>query len=796
MFQNYLRIAYRNLLRRKTFSLINIVGLSIGLACCLLIALYTKDELSYDRFHANRDNLFRLTCEVREQQNQGIVRKMGIASMIQGPAFKEGIPEIQEFVRIRERESLVKFGANTFNNKVSWVDSNFFSVFSFPLLSGDPNTVLSDFHSIVVSEEAAQKYFGTTNAVGKFLEIDLRGKLETFVVTGVAKNPPQNSSVKFSLLVPFGYFEKLDPDPNWLMLSYSSYLLLRPNANVEEITKAMQRIYSAKAEREIANERKHGWQGSFTWGMQPIADIHLASHFQPEGTSDLSNPLYSSVLAGIALAILLIACINFVNLTIAQTLRRSKEIGIRKVVGGRRSQLFWQFLTESFLQTGIAFALAVGIAELVLPAFNEVANKHLSLSYLLDATLVFAFFGLYVLTALGSGIYPALLISGFKPAQTLFQRSQFVQKGAVGKGLVIVQFALTTSLFIGTLVVYRQFDFLTTKNLGYNDKNLLVLNVPQGENLARMSVFKSEFSKAMGVISVAPRTDIQFGTIAKANGKEVEIVYEHIDHDFIPTMGVELAKGRNFSADLPSDSNNTVLVNEAFVRSVGWTEPIGKTIDFLNGRQRTITIAGVIKDYHFESLKGVIKPQVFIYGSELPFGQFLLRVSPQNVSRTIASVEKIYRELVPLHPFEYRFQDDVNYNTYKLEAHWKSIITIASVFTFVISVIGLLGLTLLATEQRTKEIGIRKVLGASVASIIGLLSKDFLKLVVVAIVIATPLAYWAAVKWLQDFAFRIDLGVSVFVLAGALAILIAFATVASQAWRAARANPVNALRSE
>jgi putative ABC transport system permease protein len=794
MFHNYLKIALRNLWRQKTFSFINISGLAIGLACCILILLYTKDELSYDRFHANTPHLVRLTCKPLDKQGSG--KEVGLAAMVQGPSFKAEIPDIQEFVRVREREMLVKNGANTFNDKATWVDGNFFTVFSFPLVFGEPSKVLSDVHALVVSEETAQKYFGTTKAVGKSLELEVDGKLETFVVTGVARNPPQNSTIKFSLVLPFALFEAHNPDQSWLMLSYSTYFLLRPNANLQAMKATMARVYATKAKTEMENERKHGWDGEFVWGVQPLTAMHLASDMDATGTSDVSNPAYSYILSAIALGILLLACINFVNLTIAQSLKRSKEIGIRKTIGGQRSQLMQQFLTESFLQTAIAFALALCLAELILPMFNDVASKKLSLSYLLDTSLVLGFFALFVLTALAAGLYPALVISGFSPAQTLFQRTRFVRKAYLAKGLVVVQFTLATCMVIGAMVMFQQFTYMTTKDLGYNEKNLLVLNVPNAQDMQRMNVFKTEFAKVANVEKAAPRTEWQFGTMAKANDKTIDIVYEHIDHDFIPTMGATLAGGRNFSSRLSTDSTMSVLVNEAFVRQAGWKEPVGKTIDFLNGKARNMTVVGVIKDYHFESLKGVIKPQLFIYGSELPFGQFLLRINPVNKAQTLASIEKIFRTLAPLRPFEYQFQEEVHLKNYKPEANWKNIMMLAAIFTVFISSIGLLGLTMLAAEQRTKEIGIRKVLGASVASIIGLLSKDFLNLVAVAIVIATPLAYWLSGKWLQDFAYRVELGVGVFALAGAVAVAIAFATVAGQSWRAARQNPVQSLRSE
>ncbi len=794
MLQSYFTIALRNLLRRKIFTAISIVGLSIGLACCLLMVMYIKDELSFDRFHANKEHLYRLTCDVGEREGKREV--MGLASMVHGPSFKEGIPEIQDFVRVRERESLLKIGNTVFNEKFSWVDNNFFRVFAFSLVSGDASKVLSGLQSAVVTEEIAMKYFGTTNVLGKRIEIEVGRSLESFIISGVAKNPPENSSIQFGVLLPFQFYAQKDNDPTWLMLSYSTYFRLSPNANLATVTSAMERIYREKAEKEIAMERKSGWKGEFVWGLQPMTAIHLDANVAEEGTARRSNPLYSLILGGIALVMLALACINFINLSIGQSLRRSKEIGIRKVIGGARKQVAMQFLTESFVQTAIAFALAFCLAELVLPMFNEVSGKHLALAYLADTTLVLSFIGVLVGTAFLAGLYPAILISRLEPAETLFARTILVKRGAVAKSLIVAQFVIATTLAMGTLVVYQQCNFLTTKDVGYNDRNLLVLNVPNAQDMQKMQLYKTEFGKLSGVESIAPRTDIQFGTTARANSREIGIVYEHIDQDFIRTMGVTLAKGRNFSPNFASDSTESVLVNEAFVRAAGWNDAVGKTVDFLNGKERRITIIGVIKDYHFGSLKNAVQPQLFTFGRELPFGQFLLRLNGANIAQTLALVEKTYRAIIPLRPFQYHFQHDVNVQGYKAEERWRTILTLAAAFTMFISSIGLLGLTLLATEQRTKEIGIRKVLGASVVSIIALLSKDFLKLVGIAIVLATPLAYWAAGKWLQDFAYRVELSWWVFASAGMVAVVIAFMTVAAEAWRSARANPVKSLRSE
>jgi putative ABC transport system permease protein len=793
MIKNYFKIALRNLFRNKVFSLINISGLSLGLACCMLIFLYIKDEVSYDRFHEKKDNLYQLTNKVINKQ--GKVSDIGIAAMIQGPSFKQEIPEIEACVRVQTNNFIIKKDNETFYEDASWVDENFFSVFSFPLLEGNSKTVLSDIHSVVLTDETAEKYFGKTNPIGKTLAFEIQDKFETFVVTGIAKKSPQNSSIKFKILLPYNYQIEKNPDNHWLNFGYPTFFVLNPKADLKAVEDKMAKIFDSKAKNEIQEETKHGFQDKIIFGLTPLTSMHLSSTM--EYVDEISNPIYSYILSCIALFILLIACINFVNLTIAQSLRRRKEIGIRKVVGGQRKQLIIQFLGESFVVCFISFSLAFVLAQLALPLFNELANKRLSLSYLFDYQLIMSFLGLFLLTTFAAGFYPALVLSGFDPVKTLYNRFQFSSKNYLSKSLVVLQFVLAIFMTITTFFIYSQFDFLTHKSLGYNDKNLMILHVGQDENRKLMAVFKNEFAKVSGIQEVASRQNGFWGTNSKANGRDIPVSFEHIDEAYLSTLQISLAEGRNFSKDFPTDSTNSVLVNEAYVKEAGWNDSgVGKTIDYFNGKKTKLSIVGVVKDYHYGSLKEKIRPQLFTAQPDMPYGRFLLRIDPKNRPKTIAAVEKIYRALVPYRPFKYDFMEDLNLDNYESEAKWKQIIIFGAILMIFISCIGLFGLTMLSIQQRTKEIGVRKVLGANVLQISSLLSKNYIVLVFIAFIFAIPAAWFATYKWLENFAYRIDITWWIFALAGFMALLVALLTVSFQAIKAAVANPVKSLRTE
>ncbi len=795
MLRNYITIALRNLTRNRVFSFINIAGLSLGLACCLLILLYAKDELSFDRFQKNGANLYRITCRIVDKFHDRDNR-YGLSGMTQGPSFQRSIPEIKAYTRTNEQDFIIRHGTATFAQRATWVDSNFFSVFSFPLLAGNPAKAMVDPQSVVLTEDMAKKYFGTTDAIGKTLEFEIDNTFKTFTVSGIAKRSPANSSIGFDILLPFSYLEKHQPQTGWLFLSYSTFLILQPGASPQAVSNKMQRVYMTESAEQRATASQHGFAATFIWGLQPFAEMHLDTSVQDAGVKSVSNPLYSYILTGIALFILGIACINFINLTIAQSLKRSKEIGLRKVVGSSRAQLVRQFLGESFVLCGIAFLLALVLARVALPLFNDMANKQLSLTYLFDAPLVASFIGLFLLTGFVAGFYPALVLSRFKPVDTLYQRNtRLIGKNYLAKSLVVLQFALATFLIIGTIFFYAQYNFLTHTSPGYDDNNLLVVNITgQGDSTKLMGVFRTEFSRIPGVRRTGLTMDGRWITGAKAAGKDLTVEYDHIDEDFLPTIGVTIVAGRNLSRDFPSDSSRSVLVNEAFVKEAGWKDAIGKTVDNLNGGDKKWMIVGVVKDYHYASMKEKLGPQVLTNNSELSWGRFLLRLDPASTPRTLKAIEDTYRRLFPWHPFDHYFVREKNNREYDQEARWRQIITCSAILTIFISCIGLFGLALLSIRQRTKEIGIRKVLGAGVWQVISLVSRNFVGLVCLAFLVAMPISWYVVARWLDNFPYRVAINGWVFLAAALLTLFVAAFTVGIQALRAARANPAGSLR--
>jgi putative ABC transport system permease protein len=789
-------VAIRNLMRNKAVSIINISGLSIGLACCMLIVLYTKDELSYDRFHNNKDRIYRITADMIDEKGNEVF-KVGKTGAIQGAAFKQDIPEIRDFVRICKWEPVIRLNGRTFDQQILFADDNFFSVFSFPLISGDAEKALSDPHSMVITEDAATKYFGSTDVIGKTLEIQFNGKFEPFVIHGVAKRSPANSTIKFEMLLPMKIEEKLNPDDQWLNFYLSTFLVVTPKADVGGIIPKMNRVFGEKARSQLTEAKeKTNFEGKVTWGLQPLLQIHLSKDYDAEDElSDASKPIYSYILTGIAVFIMLIACINFINLTIARSLKRSKEIGIRKVIGGQRAQLTIQFLGESFVGCFIAFSFAILLASLALPMFNELSNKRLSLSYLFDAQLVAGFVGLFLVTGLAAGFYPALVLSGFKPVQTLYDRVKLGGRNYLAKGLIVIQFALAGLLIVSTCFIYQQFHFLTHEDLGYNDKNLVVVDAGNDAGKQFADLFRAELGKNPAIRMVATHNHGRQGTAAKVDGKDIQFDYEHINDNYFSVLQIPVVKGRNFSAAYPADSTHSVLINETFARQAGWKDPIGKTVD-LFWENRRLVVVGVVKDYHFRPLDENIGPQLFSSEPDGNFSQFNIKIDPSNIPQTLQFIETTFKRLDPFYPFNYTFRDEANLRAYDAVDKWKQIVGFAAIFTIFISCIGLLGLTALSAERRTKEIGIRKVLGASAGNIVRLLSGNFLTLVLIANLIALPVAWWAVHAWLQNFAYHIAVRWWVFALAVLITLSIALLTISIQAMRAAVANPVKNLRTE
>jgi putative ABC transport system permease protein len=797
MFKNYFKIALRNLSRNKAYSAINITGLSLGLACAMLIILYTSDELSYDRFHTNTDHIYRITSN-RVKPDGSIEYRSTSSGIFQGPRFLSNIPEVKSFVRMQGTRRDFKLGNEIVSRELFAVDPAFFSIFSFPLKAGDAKTALNNPQSIVISENVAKEYFGNSNAMGKIIEIKKGDAFEPYIVTGVTPESPQNSSIRFDMLLPLVVTDKaMQDNDNWLNFHLNTFILLSDKADKAAVERKMSEVFN----REAGDALKEFWEAmgnksTFVQMLQPLRKLHLDTEYQANnGLKGASDPIYSYILSGIALFILLIACINFVNLTIARSLKRAKEIGIRKVVGGERKQLIIQFLGESFMLCAAAFLLAILLVQLALPKFNELSNKALALSYLFDIKLVAGFTALFVLTSLLAGFYPALVLSGFKPVKVLYSRFNLAGKNYLQKSLVVLQFSLATLLIISTFAIYAQFNFLTSKDLGYDDSNVVLV---ENRNMkhAKANVLKEALLSNPNIVAVGLKNAGREGTMARINkNKEVGFDFETIDAGYLPLYKIPIVKGRNFSPEFPADSSKSLLVNETFAKKAGWADPIGQEIDFYYKNEK-FTVVGVVKDYHFRSLNEEIGPQVYTLNPKKDFGLAFIKIKPKSETASLQHIEATFKKLFPLNPYTYKFKDLENQRAYEAEAKWKQMMLFSALLTIFISSIGLFGLSVLAAQKRTKEIGIRKVLGASISSVAATLSKDFLKLVAIAMLIAMPAAWYFANQWLQNYAYRIELGWQMFALAGMLVLMIALVTVSFQAIKAAIANPVKALRSE
>lgn len=799
MFKNYLKTALRSLLRNKIYSIINILGLSIGLACGMLIILYVKDEVSYDRFHKNVNSIYRIGVQ-QIGANGKAEYTHGLTGYVQGPHFKANIPEIRAFVRVRSGMKDMKIGNDIKSQEVHQADANFFSLFSFPLLSGNPETALLSPDAVVISEDVARKQFGTTEALGKTIMIkEEEEKFKLYTVTGVAKRCPQNSSLRFGILMSIRpTVQEETNDENWFNYFLNTFILLEPGANAKLVEAKLKQVYAMDVrERVKKKDAKYGDKKTVLYNLQSLPDMHFSRNYSVgNGLTRAGNPVYSYILSGIALFVLLIACINFVNLTIARSLKRAKEIGIRKVVGGDRKQLMMQFMGESFILSFIAFMLALLLVELSLPTFNDLANKVLALEYLFDVNLVTGYILLFLTTTVLAGFYPSLVLSGFSPVKVLYNRFSISGKNYLQKGLVVLQFMLASFFIIGTITIYRQFNFLVHKDVGYDDKHLVTVehnSIPyeQTEHL------RNELMRSPAITEVAFKNRYDAALNAKINGEETTFfIYVTITEDFLPLLKIPVVKGRNFSKAFPSDSTHSVLVSESFVKECGLKDPVGQEVDLFYSDGRKYTIVGVVKDYQYGSMAYSIGPQLFTMKHNNEYGTAFIRVRPGSETAALVHMEKVFKQTFPLSPYDYVFKDEENRRYYESEAKWKEIVLFSAILTIFISCMGLFGLTVLSAEKRTKEIGIRKVMGASVASVVRILSKDFLKLVMISLVLAMPVAWYAGTKWLENYPYRITLNWWMFGIAALLVSVIALATVSFYAVKAAVANPVQSLRRD
>ncbi len=795
MFRNYFKTAWRNLVRNKVFSFINIAGLSIGLACCMLIILYNKDEVSYDRFQKNAPDIYRLA--VNELTPEGESYKYGITGMVHGPTFKRLIPEIEDFVRVQGTELNIKKGTDILVQDALKVDSNFFNIFtSFEFIEGNALAALKDPHSVVLSEEVAKKYFGHASALGKTVSIEYDGDYQNFTVSAVTKQSPQNSSIKINLLLP-NHIDK-EEDNGFINFFLNTFFLLNGNTDIKKLEAKINTVFASEAKEQLKQmKEEYDFNNKINFALQPFLSIHLSKDYPAaNGLSDASNPTYSYILTSIAIFILLLACINFINLTVARSLKRSKEIGIRKVIGGERKLLIAQFLGESFLLSFIAFAMAVLLVWLSLPLFNTLSNKALSLVYLMDTQLILFYIVLFLSTGFMAGFYPALVMSGFSPVETLYSRLKMTRGAYLQKGLVVLQFSLAIFMIVATIIIYTQFNFLTKQDLGYDDKNLVTIDVGRMD-ISKAAILSQELLKNPNIASAAPRNGGNWWTVLKVNGEQqMTVDMEVINENYIPTLDLKLTKGRNFSTAFPSDSSAAVLINEAFAKAAHWKDPIGQTVDFFTHNHK-YQVVGVLKDYHFNSLKDSIQPQLFSCDPAMGgFGTMFIKLQPTNVPEALSYIEKTFKTMFPSKPYLYTFKAETNEKQYESEARWKQMISFSALLTIFISCIGLFGLATLAAEKRTKEIGIRKVMGASVSSIVRMLSTNFLQLVLISCIVAFPIVWWAADKFLQNYAYRIEIGWWMFALAMILTVLIAFVTISYQCIKVAISNPVKSLKTE
>jgi len=796
MIKNYFKTAIKTMMRNKTYTAINIFGLSIGLACVMLIVLYIKDEVSFDRFQKNGAQIYRLVQD--GHRPDGTEFKSGFTGAVQGETFKQQIPEIQEMCRINGGgEELVKKGAEVLSEKMLYADKSFFKIFSFPLLKGNPKTALNNTSNVVVTTEIGKKYFGNQNPIGKTLQINQNGNFEPFIVSGVAEVTPQNSTVRFDFLL---NIERTLPknytSMDWFNSFLNSFVYLRKGASQQVTEQKMARIFNQYAGKGLAEMKKtDGEKISISYKLQPYYNIHLDKDYGTgNGLTASSKVDFSYILGGIALFILFIACINFINLTLSSSLRRGKEIGIRKVNGSTRGQLILQFLGESFLLTLIASFIALILVALCLPEFNTLSGKQLQLSYLFSPQTVAVFIALILINTLLSGFYPALVLSGFNPVQTLYGKLKISSNNYLAKSLVVVQFVVAVFLAVGTVVMQKQFNLLIHADLGYQHKNIVDVQFPQ-EKHPDYQVFKSELLKYPFIKQVAGQGSpftAWTGMIFDVNGKKLNTPFFEIDNDFLKELKIQIKQGRGFTT-IAGDTTHC-LVNQSFAQAAGWKDsPIGHII---KEDKHEYTVIGVTSDFHNSSLNSKIEPLLIKQPTTANYGQVLVKIDENQKVAAIKAIQTEFKKMIPGYPCKYNFLTDMLSGQYEQENRWKQIITLASCMSILISCLGLFGLATLAIEQRVKEIGVRKVLGASLTDLTGILTVNFLKLVLVAVIIASPLAWYAMNKWLQNFPYRIDFSYWILIFTGAGSLLIAFITISFQAVKAALANPVKSLRSE
>ncbi|HVT86293.1 MAG TPA: ABC transporter permease [Chitinophagaceae bacterium] len=804
MIKNYFKTAWRNLAKNKALAIINIVGLSIGLTCFMLIGVFVYNELNYDKYPSEAKNIYRILLSVTGNGDVAVYPNVDYAV---GEGIKDAFPEVKGVTRISPVSDFVKYEDKQFKeDHIAFADSNFFQFFSIPLIEGDEKNALTQPNSVVLTKALAKKYFGNEKSIGKILAIGIRGAV--YKVTGVIDKVPDNSHFHFDAFMSLSTFRITNP--TWSNLGPYTYLVLKKNTDPKKLESKFPQLVAKYIVPEIQHDmgvslaEAQKSVNTFVFSLQPLTDIHLRSHtkteIEPNGDIE-----YVYIFSALAIFILLLAYVNFTNLSTAHAFQRAREVGIRKVMGSLKKQLIGQFLTESVLITFFSMLCSLVLIFFLLPYFNQLSGKNISFQFFTKYQSLLAMCAVSMGAGILAGIYPAFFLSSFNIIRVLKGSilAHGFQKRSLRSSLVVFQFFISTALIIATIIVYQQLHYMQNKNLGY-DKNQ-VLFLPDARLLGKdQQAFEQKLLEDHHVVSASisryvPGSIFIDGTEIfpkndNGNGTEIHGNIYHIDYDYLPTLGMHILQGRNFSRDFSTDSSSGVIINEEAVRELGWsgTNPIGKTI--VRSGQQQHKVIGVVADFNYTSVKQKIAPMMLLLGGN--YGGLVIKIKSDDVKGFLNNLKKLWEEFQPPGPLGYYFLDENFAKLYASEIRTREIFSVFSIIAIIIAGLGLFGLSAFVIEQRTKEIGIRKVLGANVRSILALVSKEFLLLVVIAFIISVPVTYWAMHKWLEEFAYRIQISAWIFILAGFLAVLIALATISFQTIKASIANPVKSLRTE
>ena len=807
MIKNFLKVAVRNLTKNKFYTSINIIGLAVGLATCLLILLYVLDELSFDRYNDNAERIFRVNNEIKFGDNHF---DLAVSPALQGITMVKDFPQVEQYTRLRWYGGfLVKKGTeNIQESRVGFADSTLFDVFTLPVIAGNPKTALREPHSLVITEKVARKYFNSLDAVGKTMIINDTGN---YKVTAVIKDIPKQSHFNFDIFVPMIENEGSNDD-NWLSENWNTYVLLRSKSDKEKLEpqlNAFMEKYSSPLLTSVTNQSMDDFKktgGYIRASLTPLTSIHLRSNKLGELDGN-GNVQIVYIFSAIAFLILVIACVNFMNLSTARSANRAKEVGIRKVLGTLRKNLVMQFITESLLISVIALLLALAIAWLLLPYFNELSGKDIHAASVFQPTMILSLVGLIVIVGLLAGSYPAFFLSAFQPIDVLKGKlARGFKRSWLRNALVVFQFTISIMLIFGTIVIYNQLNFIHNKDLGFDRHKVITIDNTHvlGD---QAKTFRDEVMQITGVekatmssflpVNFNRSNDAYFLSPTLDPKSAISMQNWVVDENYVPALSMQIVQGRNFSAQFPTDST-AIIINEAAAKFLATKDLLDKRLfNIKDVNTRSLNewhIIGVAKNFNFNSLRDVVTPLALRLGSSN--GNISFRLNATNISGVIAQVKNKWQTMAPTQPFSYSFMDENFERLYTAEQRTGRIFVTFAVFAILIASLGLFGLITFAAEQRVKEIGIRKVLGADVRSIVTMISRDFIRLVLVASLIAFPVAWWAMNKWLQDFAYRVGIGWWVFAVAGCLAMLIALITVSFQSVKAAMANPVESLRTE